>query len=177
MSKFVYVSGRHCLDFAGTLLWRRTLRTELLDTVDDLRIWAQEAGLLHDMAPPTSTDVHQAVSVREAIYNAIASAISGVARPADAQIDLLNTLARGPLPTLTLTATGTTRSEGTCANVETCSRASNRPDRVCRSGERERVLEPGLHPAVRRPLPWLLQALVRNGRMREQGQGRGLPAA
>ena len=117
MSKFVYVSGRHCLDFAGTLLWRRTLRTELLDTVDDLRIWAQEAGLLHDMAPPTSTDVHQAVSVREAIYTAIASAISGVARPADAQIDLLNTLARGPLPTLTLTATGTTRSEGTCANV------------------------------------------------------------
>jgi len=43
--------------------------------------------------------------VREAIYNAIASAISGVARPPDQQIDLLNTLARGPLPALTLTAT------------------------------------------------------------------------
>ena len=93
------------------------MRTELLDTVDDLRIWAREAVLLDDMAPPTSTDVHQAVSVREAIYNAIASAVSGVARPADEQIDLLNTLARGPLPALTLTATGTTRSEGTFANV------------------------------------------------------------
>ena len=143
--------------------------------------------MLDDMAPPTSTDVHQAVSVREAIYNAITSAISGVARPADAQIDLLNTLARGPLPTLTLTATGTTRSEGTCANVanllarDAIDLIGSAPARarasLSRSGESERVLEPGLHPALRRPLPWLLQALVRNGRMREQGQGRGLPAA
>ena len=34
--KFVYVSGRRCLDFAGTLKHRRTLREELLTEPDRL---------------------------------------------------------------------------------------------------------------------------------------------
>jgi predicted RNA-binding Zn ribbon-like protein len=117
VSKFVYVSGRHSLDFAGTLLWRRTLRTELLTAPDDLRVWAQEAHLLHDMTPVSPADVEEAVRVREAIYGAVTSAVSGTPQPADEEIDRLNRLARGPLPALTLTRDGTTRSEGTFANV------------------------------------------------------------
>jgi hypothetical protein len=43
---FVYVSGRQCLDFAGTLKHRRSAREELLTEPDRLSEWAVQAGLL-----------------------------------------------------------------------------------------------------------------------------------
>ncbi|MEV5149880.1 hypothetical protein AB0L14_37375 [Streptomyces sp. NPDC052727] len=40
MDDFVFVSGRLSLDLAGTLLWRRSRRIELLCCPDDLRRWS-----------------------------------------------------------------------------------------------------------------------------------------
>jgi predicted RNA-binding Zn ribbon-like protein len=117
VDKFVFVSGRPCLDFAGTMLWRRTLRTELITGPEDLGEWTRAAGLIGEPADPSAGDVEKAVSAREAMYVAITSAFSGTDGPAGEQIGLLNELAHGPLPTLTLSADGTTRREGSVANV------------------------------------------------------------
>lgn len=117
VTTFVFVSGRSCLDYAGTMLWRRTLRTELLSTPGDLSEWSRQAGLLDAMAPPSPADLEQAVAAREAIYAAVISAHEGGPRPTPEQIGLLNDAARGPLPALTLSADGVTRSSGIAANV------------------------------------------------------------
>ncbi|TGD84724.1 hypothetical protein BayCH28_24200 [Mycolicibacterium sp. CH28] len=117
MGKFVYVSGRHCLDFAGTVLWRRTGRTELLEEPDDVRTWGREAGLVDDMAPPSARDLADAISIREAIYSAISAAVANASAPSPADVVLINDLASQPLPALTLTPQGTTRSTGTFKNL------------------------------------------------------------
>ena len=44
--KFVYVSGRRCLDFAGTLKHRASMREELLTDPRLLSEWAVQAGLV-----------------------------------------------------------------------------------------------------------------------------------
>jgi predicted RNA-binding Zn ribbon-like protein len=117
VSEFVFVSGRHALDFAGTVLWRRTARTELLQEPGDLQQWAREAGVLDDMEPPSPADVHTAREVREAIYHAVSAAVLGASGPSPHDIDVLNALARQPLPLLTLTPGGDTTSSGTFAQV------------------------------------------------------------
>ncbi len=117
MQKFVFVSGRRCLDFAGTVLWRRTSPTELLSSPSDLTLWSREAELLDEMAGPSSEDVDHAIAAREAMYAAVVSAHSGAIRPEPAQIVLINELARGTLPTLRLAADGSTHSRGTAADV------------------------------------------------------------
>ena len=43
---FVYVSGRRCLDFVGTLKWRQSARQELLTDPELLSDWAVQAGML-----------------------------------------------------------------------------------------------------------------------------------
>lgn len=117
VSEFVFVSGRQCLDFAGTMLWRRTLRTDLLGGPDDVRRWSREAGVVDDMEPPSPSDLDNARQVREAIYSAVTAAVSGTTRPSEVEIRLLNNLASEPLPTLMLSADGTTRSAGQFSNV------------------------------------------------------------
>ncbi|MGV9870710.1 CGNR zinc finger domain-containing protein [Rhodococcus koreensis] len=118
MNEFVYVSGRHCLDFAGTILWRRTLRTELLETPADLQRWVTGAHLCDEMEPPSTDDVHDALRLREAIYGAVGAALTGsTPRATEAEVGLLNTAAAGPLPTLTLTREGHTTSTGTPGNT------------------------------------------------------------
>lgn len=119
VSSFVFVSGRPCLDFAGTLLWRRTLRIELLETPGDLRSWAAQARVVDDLTSPAAGDLEQALVLREAIYGVVrgarAHADSGGADAA--ALNLLNSLACGPLPTLTLTPSGAARREGAFGNV------------------------------------------------------------
>ena len=118
MNEFVYVSGRHCLDFAGTILWRRTLRTELLENPDDLRRWVAGANLCDEMEPPSADSVRDARHLREAIYSAVGAALTGSThRATEAEVGLLNTAAAGPLPTLTLPREGDTTSTGTPGNA------------------------------------------------------------
>lgn len=113
----MFVSGRPCLDFAGTMLWRRTLRTELITAPTDLAEWASEAELLDELTGPSADDVEHAIAAREAMYAALTSARSGAGRPAAKQVGLINELARGALPALTLAADGTTHSRGSAASV------------------------------------------------------------
>lgn len=117
MTEFVFVSGRRCLDFAGTLLWRRTLRAELLNTPDDLRAWAQQGHLIDEMAAPEPADLVAAVALRESVYGTIRHAIGDGPAPVAAEVESLNELARGPLPALTLTGQSTTRSLGSYVHV------------------------------------------------------------
>lgn len=117
MSEFVFVSGRHALDFAGTMLWRRTARTELLQEPADLQRWAREAGVLDDMETPSPADVNTAREVREAIYRVVSAAVFGADRPSTHDVDALNALARQPLPLIALTPGGGTSSSGTFAQV------------------------------------------------------------
>ena len=119
MSEFVFVSGRRCLDFVGTLLWRRTLRTELLATPDDLQAWAQQGHLVDHMVSPSRRDFDEALTLREAVYRLVqaATAAGAEAGPTDHEIDLLNSLASGPLPTVSLVGPSVTRSQGSFANV------------------------------------------------------------
>ncbi|WP_217553671.1 ABATE domain-containing protein [Streptomyces sp. GbtcB6] len=68
MDAFVFVSGRLCLDLAGTMLWRRSLRTELLDSPDDLRRWISAADILDDPGPVDSRALERVRRLREAVY-------------------------------------------------------------------------------------------------------------
>lgn len=117
VSEFVFVSGRHALDFAGTMLWRRTACTDLLQEPGDLQQWAREAGVLDEMEPPSGADVHTAREVREAIYSVVSAAVLGGPQPSSHQVDVLNSLARKPLPLVTLVPGGGTSSSGTFAQV------------------------------------------------------------
>lgn len=113
----MYVSGRHCLDFAGTILWRRTARTELLEHPEDLEQWARQAGVLADMQAPSPADVLTAREIREAIYRVVSAAVLKGPRPSQGDVDMINHEARQALPTLTLSRDGTTFSTGTFSNV------------------------------------------------------------
>ncbi|MFC0453270.1 CGNR zinc finger domain-containing protein [Rhodococcus jostii] len=118
MNEFVYVSGRHCLDFAGTILWRRTLRTELLEKPEDLRHWVDGANLCDEMDPPSSGSVADAQRLREAIYSAVTASLTGSAhRATQEEVSLLNIAAGGPLPALTLSRERDTTSTGSPDNV------------------------------------------------------------
>jgi predicted RNA-binding Zn ribbon-like protein len=117
VSEFVFVSGRHALDFAGTMLWRRTARTDLLREPGDLAQWAREAGVLDDMEPPSPADLRTAREIREAIYQVVSAAVLGGSRPSSRDIEVLNELAGQPLPLLTLTPGGGTSSSGTSTQV------------------------------------------------------------
>ena len=53
--KFSYVSGRRCLDFAGTLRFRASAREELLTSPERLSDWAVQAELV-DAVPEITDD-------------------------------------------------------------------------------------------------------------------------
>ncbi|MGP3942602.1 CGNR zinc finger domain-containing protein [Streptomyces sp. 6N106] len=73
MDEFVFVSGRLCLDLAGTKLWRRSLRTELLSSPSDVRRWVSRAELLDDPGPVDSRGLERVRRLREAIYTLVDS--------------------------------------------------------------------------------------------------------
>ncbi|RNG34943.1 CGNR zinc finger domain-containing protein [Streptomyces botrytidirepellens] len=68
MNEFVFVSGRLCLDLAGTMLWRRSVRTELLGSPDDLRRWICSAGVVDDPGSVDSRGLERVRRLREAVY-------------------------------------------------------------------------------------------------------------
>ncbi|CAM5303323.1 hypothetical protein SFUMM280S_10707 [Streptomyces fumanus] len=97
---FVFVSGRLSLDLAGTLLWRRSRRTELLRSPDDLRRWIRQAALLDAPGPLDARALTRTCRLREAVYTLVRS--WPLAPDADSEVRdalaVVNEAARLPLP-------------------------------------------------------------------------------
>jgi predicted RNA-binding Zn ribbon-like protein len=111
--KFVYLSGRRCLDFAGTLKYRDSARREELLT-DPQRVsdWAVGAGLVDTPLEMTDDEVAAAIAVREAIYRVVVAGLEG-GRPDAADVDLLNAYASQPQLTPMLHPDGSVSRGGT----------------------------------------------------------------
>ena len=113
---FVYVGGRQCLNFVGTMKHRHSSREELLTDPELLSDWAVQAGLLDGAVAATADDLAAAIALREAIYRTVVSRIEGH-RPQPADVELLNERASHPQLTPRLLRTGATRRDGTPAQL------------------------------------------------------------
>ena len=114
--KFVYVSGRRCLDFAGTVKHRMSAREELLTEPQLLSDWAVQAGLLDHAIDITDDDLVAAIELREASYRTVIARLEE-RRPQVADVDLLNEWASQPQLTPRLLRSGATRREGTASQL------------------------------------------------------------
>ena len=108
---FIYVGGRQCLNFVGTMKHRHSSREELLTEPELLSDWAVEAGLLDAAIDVTDDDLAAALELREAIYRTVIARLEGH-RPKPADVDLLNERAAQPQLTPRLLRSGATRREG-----------------------------------------------------------------
>jgi predicted RNA-binding Zn ribbon-like protein len=113
---FVYVSGRRCLDFAGTMKHRSSAREELLTEPKLLSDWAVQAGLVDEAIDATEDDCASAIELREAIYRTVCARLEK-RRPHTSDIDLLNELAPRPQLAPRLLRSGATRRDGTVAQL------------------------------------------------------------
>ncbi|MFI0776522.1 CGNR zinc finger domain-containing protein [Streptomyces sp. NPDC021212] len=107
MDEFVFVSGRLCLDLAGTQLWRRSLHTELLVTPDDLRRWTVLAEIVDDPGSVDSRGLERVRHVREAVYTLVRRwPLGDPDAAAEEALAEVNEAARLPLPKIQLTKSG-----------------------------------------------------------------------
>lgn len=114
---FGYVSGRPCLDFAGTLKLRRNAAPEeLLTHPRLLSDWAVQAGLLDVAIAVTDEELAAAIALREAIYRTVIARLEH-RRPKPADVDLLNEQASQPQLTPRLHRTGAVSREGTASQL------------------------------------------------------------
>jgi predicted RNA-binding Zn ribbon-like protein len=109
---FVYLSGRRCLNFVGTMKHRNSAREELLTEPKLLSEWAVQAGLVDAAIAVTDDDLAAAIELREAVYRTVTARLEG-RRPQPADVDLLNERASESQLTPRLLRTGATRREGT----------------------------------------------------------------
>lgn len=114
--KFVYVSGRRCLDFAGTMKHRTSAREELLTEPQLLSDWVVQAGLLDHAIDITDDDLVAAIELREASYRTVIARLEQ-RRPQVADVDLLNEWASQPQLTPRLLRSGATHREGTASQL------------------------------------------------------------
>ena len=110
--KFVFVCGRACLNFAGTLKHRHTAREERLVNPGVLSEWAMQAGLVDAGIDVTDEELATAIELREAIYRTMTARLDHH-RPEAADVELINEQASHPVLSPRLLRTGTTRREGT----------------------------------------------------------------
>jgi predicted RNA-binding Zn ribbon-like protein len=113
---FVYVGGRECLNFVGTMKHRHSSPEELLTEPALLSDWAVQAGLLDAAVDVTDDDLAAAIELREAIYRTVIARLED-RRPQLADVDLLNERASQPQLTPRLLQTGATRREGTTSQL------------------------------------------------------------
>ncbi|MGA8544629.1 MAG: ABATE domain-containing protein [Mycobacterium sp.] len=113
---FVYVGGRHCLNFVGTMKHRDSSREELLNKPELLSDWAVQGGLLDVDVAVTADDLAAATELREAIYRTVIARLKN-RRPPPADVQLLNEQASQPQLTPRLLRTGATRREGTASRL------------------------------------------------------------
>ena len=109
---FVYVGGRQCLNFVGTMKHRHSSREELLTEPELLSDWAVQAGLSDAAIDVTDDDFAAAIELREAIYRTVVARLEG-RRLQAADVELLNERASQPQLTPRLLRTGATRREYT----------------------------------------------------------------
>jgi predicted RNA-binding Zn ribbon-like protein len=113
---FVYVGGRRCLNFVGTMKHRDSAREELLTRPELLSEFAVQGGLLDGAIHVTDDDLAAAIELREAIYRTVIARLEH-RRPQVADVDLLNERAAQPQITPRLQRTGATRREGTAPQL------------------------------------------------------------
>jgi predicted RNA-binding Zn ribbon-like protein len=114
---FGYVSGRRCLDFAGTLKYRGSAKAEeLLTHPQRLSDWAVQAGLLHAAIDVTNDDLAAAIALREAIYWIVYARLER-RRPKAFDVDLVNDHASQPQLTPRLHPDGSVSREGTAPRL------------------------------------------------------------
>ena len=114
--KFHYVSGRRCLDFAGTLRYRTSAREELLTNPRQLSDWAVQAGLVDAAIEITDDELAAAIALREAIYRVVFARLEG-GRPKVADADLLNEHASQPQLAPVLHPNGSVSRGGTASQL------------------------------------------------------------
>jgi predicted RNA-binding Zn ribbon-like protein len=114
--KFQCVSGRRCLDFAGTLKYRDSAREELLTNPQQLSDWTVQAGLVDAVTEITDDELAAAIAVREAIYRVVFARLEG-GRPEVADVDLLNEHASQPQLTPLLHLNGSVSRDGTAQQL------------------------------------------------------------
>ena len=114
--KFVYVSGRPCLDFVGTLKRRRSTREELLTEPERLSAWAVQAGLVDAEITVPPGALAAAIELREAIYRVVTARLEHNPHEA-ADVDLINDRASQPRLTPRLDVDGSTSRDGTAAQL------------------------------------------------------------
>lgn len=114
---FKYVSGRPCLDFAGTLKHRGDADAEeLLTDPRQLSDWVLAAGLVDTAIDFTEGDLEVAIALREAVYRTVIARLEQ-RRPHVADVDLLNHEAALPRLTPRLLRSGDTRRAGTASQL------------------------------------------------------------
>jgi predicted RNA-binding Zn ribbon-like protein len=113
---FIYLGGRQCLNFVGTVKHRHSSREELLTEPELLSDWAVQGGLVDAGVDVTGDDLVAAIELREAIYRTVIARLER-RRPRPADVDLLNELASQPQLTPRLRRTGDVRREGTTAQL------------------------------------------------------------
>jgi predicted RNA-binding Zn ribbon-like protein len=96
MDEFRFGLGHPALEFVATLAGRFREPVERLASPADLSTWLEQAGLVDD-ARCTEDDLAAARSLREAVFRLLDAGRSG-ARPAAADVALVNRWARRPLP-------------------------------------------------------------------------------
>jgi predicted RNA-binding Zn ribbon-like protein len=115
--KFKYVSGRQCLDFAGTLKYRRRATPEeLLTTPQLLSDWAVQAGLVDVAMDVTDDELATAIALREAIYRIVSARLSD-AESSAADVDLVNEQASQPQLAPHLQPDGSISRQGTASQL------------------------------------------------------------
>ena len=113
---FIYLGGRQCLNFVGTMKHRHSSREELLTEPELLSDWAVQGGLLDAGVDVTDDDLAAALELREAIYRTVGARLEH-RRPQRADVDLLNERASQPQLTPRLLRSGDVRREGTTAQL------------------------------------------------------------
>ena len=173
--KFGFVCGRACLNFAGTMKHRNTSPEERLTEPAVLSEWAVAAGLVDAGIAVTDHDLASAIEVREAIYRTATARLDD-RQPTAADVELLNKQASQPQLTPRLLPDGTTSREGTAPQLLASLAADLlEPARGARNRQRQTVRPPELLAALRRFLASQEPPLVRDGDLRQQGEGAGLP--
>src|ERR1700722_13978843 len=113
----MYVSGRPCLDFSGTLKFRGSAEAdELLTAPRLLSDWATQAGLIDATIEVTQHDLDAATALREAVYRTVIARLEQ-RRPQGADVELVNQWAARPRLTPRLLRTGTLRREGSTSQL------------------------------------------------------------
>ena len=113
---FIYVGGRQCLNFVGTMKHRHASREELLTEPELLSDWAIQGGLLDAAIDVTVDDLAATLELREAIYRTVIARLEH-RRPQRADVDLINQASSQPQLAPRLLRTGATRRDGTVSQL------------------------------------------------------------